>query len=172
MNEDDQLTHWTVALIGGGEGGSQVIGGLTLEGMLKRNDQKKLGKYSIGRLLSPRDEAIDLTKDEWQEALDESIKAYHADPGRMQGEPARKVPEIPGGPAIRKVRGRYHGDRGLLLLYCLDPNLAKSEVLDKEGPPVVAFGISFPSSEKGRKVKYTVNNVLWRQWAQELDLAE
>ena len=39
-------------------------------------------RYSIGRLMSPRDEAIDLDDAAWMEALDKTLKAFHADPGR------------------------------------------------------------------------------------------
>jgi hypothetical protein len=73
---------------------------------------------------------------------------------------------VPNGPAIRRVRGSGSGDvkghpeKGLLLLYALDP--AKAEAEFPQGtPPVIAFGISFPDSEAGVKVEYKVNNVGW-----------
>jgi hypothetical protein len=33
--------------------------------------------------------------------------------------------------------------------------------------PVIAFGISFPASDAGVKVKYTVDHLTQAQWAQE-----
>jgi hypothetical protein len=55
------------------------------------------------------------------------------------------------------------------MLYPLDPEHAQ---LSDDTPPVIAFGISFPGSDAGRKVKYEVNNVLWEQWEQEYGAAE
>ena len=53
-----------------------------------------------------------------------------------------------------------------LLIYLLDPARAEE---DGEGealkglPPVVAIGLSFPSTKNGEKVEYKVNNVAWTQ---------
>ena len=55
------------------------------------------------------------------------------------------------------------------MLYPLDPDHAQ---LPDDTPVVIAFGISFPGSDAGRKVKYEVNNVLWEQWEQEYGAAE
>ena len=56
-----------------------------------------------------------------------------------------------------------HKERGLLLLYVLDPQKAEAG-FSAEAPGVVAFGISFPAkSNAGTKVEYKVNNVLWEQ---------
>lgn len=161
-----ELTHWTVALVGGGEGQSVVLSdGLPLS-MLKRTQSgERNGRYSIGRLLSPRDEALDLDDAGWQAALALTRAAAHADPGRRKPD---KEPDAPNGPAIRKVRGfgaegvPAHPERGLLLLYVLDPEKAEAG-FPVGTPPVVAFGISFPGSGTGVKVEYKVNNVLWEQ---------
>jgi hypothetical protein len=72
----------------------------------------------------------------------------------------------PNGPAIRKIRGfgvvnvGAHPERGLMLIYLLDPYEAG---MPEGFPPVVAFGMSFPASHSGMKVEYKVNNVLWEQ---------
>jgi len=161
-----ELVRWTVALIGGGEGATIALSdGLPLS-MLKRvQNGDREGRYSIGRLLSPRDEAIDLEDVEWQAALALTRAAAHADPGRQKPD---KEPDAPNGPAIRKVRGfgaegvAAHPERGLLLIYALDP--AKADAgFASDTPPVIAFGISFPGSTTGLKVEYKVNNVLWEQ---------
>ena len=55
-----------------------------------------------------------------------------------------------------------HPERGLLLLYLLDPKEAGAK-LPEDTPPVVAFGVSFPGSSSGRKVEYNVTNILWEQ---------
>lgn len=168
MNLDGELTQWTVALLGGGDGASyEFPDGLRID-MAKRKDDKKPAKYAIGRLLSPRDEAIDLDELAWKGAMEETLKAWKPDAGRKGRANPPEPPRMPSGPSIRKVRGfggnglQAHPERGLLLLYLLDP--AKAEAGFPGGtPPVVGFGISFPGSRAGRKVEYVVNNVLWEQ---------
>jgi hypothetical protein len=124
-----------------------------------------LDRYSIGRLLSSRDEAIDLDEAAWKAALKLTRDAWRPDAGRAQ---SRLIPDVPNGPAIRKIRGfgaegvQAHRERGLLLLYVLDPQKAEAG-FPAEAPGVVAFGISFPGSNTGTKVEYKVNNVLWEQ---------
>lgn len=164
MNRAEELTSWTVALIGGGEGKETRIADGMEVGMLVRTPNNDLAdRYSIRRLLSPRDEAIDLDEQAWLLALSETRRTWRADPARMQ---KIREPEEPNGPAIRKIRGfgsqgvEAHPERGLLLLYMLDPEPAG---LPLSAPPVVAFGISFPGSHSGQKVEYKVNNVLWEQ---------
>jgi hypothetical protein len=165
MNKVEELTSWTVALIGGGDGKNITLdSGLALR-MLERtpNDANQQDRYSIGRLLSPRDESIDLDNGAWNAALQDTKKAWHADPARRK---AKEEPDEPNGPAVRKVRGlgaeavAAHPERGLLLLYVLDPERG---LLPNGAPPVVAFGMSFPGSRAGKKVKYMVNNIEWEQ---------
>jgi hypothetical protein len=161
-----ELTRWTIALIGGGDGGRlPLLGDLSVE-MLQRTKKGPVAgdRYSIGRLLSPRDEAIDLDKRAWEAALTVTRQTWRADPGRLQDS----EPEVPSGPAIRRIRGFgadgvvAHPERGLLLLYVLDPEKAEAD-LPPEVPGVVAFGMSFPGSQSGLRVEYKVNNVLWEQ---------
>jgi hypothetical protein len=164
MNDEGELKHWTVALIGSKDAHTRdkVVDNVTV-GRLVRQDKEVIGRYSIGRLLSPRDEGIDLDEKQWVAALDLSRRSFKPDPARGRSKP----PEAPNGPAIRYIRGFGSDDgvvpptkSGLLLLYLLD----KSPVADKAGaPPVVAFGLSFPGSKAGAKVEYKVNNVLWEQ---------
>ncbi|GAB6059121.1 Z1 domain-containing protein [Desulfonatronum parangueonense] len=164
MTIQGELTSWTVALIGGGEGVHLKLRDDVEIKMMKRK-MKGTGedRYSIGRLMSPRDEAIDLDENAWMAALEMTRVAWHADPGRT-GDTSE--PETPNGPAIRKVRGfgapgvEAHPERGVLFLYGLDPHMADAGF--SEGtPPVLAFAISFPGSNSGTKVEYKVNNVLW-----------
>lgn len=163
MVKEGELTEWTVALVGGGVTDKAS----DLEGLKVRRTKRKAsspddGRYSIGRLLSPRDEAIDFDRDAWQAALELTRKIWseHAAPTRKHDEP-----EAPSGPALRKVRGHgaagvdAHPERGLLLIYLLE----LAEIAEPPEMPVVAFGISFPGSKSGTKVAYKVNNVLWEQ---------
>jgi hypothetical protein len=169
MNKVGELTNWNIAMIGGGEGRQVTISNHPIS-MLKRTGEKRLenkleNKYSIGRLMSPRDEAIDLDEKSWSAALHATRIAWHADPARLK---TTNEPDIPNGPAVRKIRGfgadgiRPRPDKGLLALYVLDPQKADAN-FPPETPPVIAFGISFPGSNAGLKVEYKINNVLWEQ---------
>ena len=163
MNANRELTEWTVAVIGGGEGGEvELTPELKVNALVRSRSEGDVG-YTIGRLLSPRDEAIDLSRDAWQAALDMSRKAWRGDAGRMEKS---EEPTAPGGPAIREIRGKgaegvpAHPERGLLLLYALAPRKGETGL---DGEPVIAFGVSFPGSKAGVKVSYDVNNVAWER---------
>ena len=60
--------------------------------MLKRtNNGPSENRYSIGRLLSPRDEAIDLDETGWEAALTLTRESWHSDPARLRES---KEPDI------------------------------------------------------------------------------
>ena len=111
-----ELTRWTVALIGGGEGERVSFrDGIAIRALKRAAHGQHSDRYSIRRLMSPRDEAIDLDETAWLRALEEARRAFRADPGRNEG---RTEPDAPNGPAIRKVRP---GERGVLFLYSMSP---------------------------------------------------
>lgn len=165
MADSGELTSWTIALIGGGEGNShRFCGQYLLERTIQRKPKEDVEHYSIGRLLSPRDEAIDLDEAAFCAALEITRIARVDDPARQTGTGRPEPPKLPGGPIIRRVRGlgysgvAPHPERGLLLLYPLDPAFAK---MPEGSPPVMAFGISFPSSHQNKTVDYEVDQLLW-----------
>lgn len=169
MASKGELTSWMVVLIGAGdERGPRreyILGrGITAR-LLKRTSERD-DRYSIGRLMSPRDESIDLEDDAWTAALDLTRQAWREDAER--GRARGKEPRVPNGAAIRWVRGfggpgiAPHPERGVFFLYLLDPQEA-GRGLPQGAPPVVAFAVSFPGSNSGLKVEYKVNNVLWEQ---------
>jgi hypothetical protein len=161
-----ELTSWTVALLGGGSGGEHVfVGNLRIEAMPRRApDQDIKERYSIGRLLSPKDEAIDLDGRSWKAAMEMTSRSWKPDPARLKDGAAPKPPVLPNGPSIRRIRGEGAAgvpsapERGLLLLYPLDPAEAG---LQDSNMPVMAFGVSFPVSSSGTKVEYQVDHLLW-----------
>lgn len=165
MARTGELVSWTVAILGGGKRRTLELGGGVTVKMPERKERSSTAdRFSIGRLLAPRDEAIDLGADAWAAALQLTREMWRADPARAQGQ----EPDTPGGVAIRRIRG--HGadgiqgrpDRGLMLFYVLDPELTKAGLSETvEG--VVGLGMSFPGSRSGVKVAYMVNNVLWEQ---------
>jgi hypothetical protein len=166
MAASGELTNWTVALIGGGEGGEETLCDEIKVQRLERKDKtSEPDRYSIGRLMSPRDETIDLDEPAWKAALEITRQTWKGDTGRNQD---RELPHAPNGPSIRRVRGLgaegvpAHPERGVLFIYVLEsPVDAAGRPLVQSG--VAAFAMSFPSShlEASVKVEYKVNTVLW-----------
>ena len=168
MNRDNELTNWTLALIGKEAVANEEpakIGGLEINMLLRRRTTDHDDRYSIKTLISPRDQAIDLTEAQWQAALDLSVRTWRNDKERNQDD---SPPKVPGGPQIRQILGNgdpdrgieSRCDRGLLMLYLLDP---KGAELDPANP-IVAWAISFPNSSSVRRVsnsRYIANSVLW-----------
>jgi hypothetical protein len=165
-----ELTSWTVVVLNGGEGKRyEFAGGVVIKNMPERKPDPLIAdRYSIGRLLSPRDEAIDLDDKAWTAALDITVRAKKPDPGRQKDGALPTIPTTPNGPAIRRVRGEgvptegvaAAKERGLLLIYPLDPDTAEAE---DRSTPVIAFGASFPRSKSGTKVEYRVDHLLWER---------
>lgn len=172
MAATNELTSWTVALLGGGSGGKHTFTGSLTVAMSKRSADKDItDRYAIRRLLSPRDEALDLDNRAWGAALGRTQKMFNPDAGRQRNGTKPNEPDIPNGPSIRYIRGKGSESdgvapapqRGLLLLYPLDPQQAGSAALSARKDPVMAFGVSFPSSDSGVKVEYAVDHLLWTQ---------
>lgn len=170
-SREGELVSWTVALLSG-EADPVAIGGLDVQPIHRavntrcysQDQQKQDQRYLIRRLLAPRDEAIDLGKDEYAAALAMSVEEYERNRATSRRS---SPPEEPSGIHIRHVRGLGspsgsvpgHPERGLLLLYPLSPAAAEIEF---DGP-VMAFGVSFPASSTSTTVTYKVNNVYWSQ---------
>jgi hypothetical protein len=168
MNLDGELTRWTVALVGAEKGDPETIGDVTA-GMLQR---KAIGdpeeRYSIKTLISPRDQAIDLSKAQYEAAVQRSRETWRGDADRNE---SRVPPDDPQGPAIRHILGFGHAGlgllpdrtRGLLLLHLLDP--AKSGCTAICGRrPALAWSLSFLGSASKRRIRdtdYMANSVLW-----------
>ena len=154
QNQIDELTRWTVVLRcadAPGEVKEAEIGGYRVP-LIKRSprnpDDEQNDRYVIRRLLSPRDESIDLDADAYAAALSETIEEWQSDPGRYRN---REQPTRPFGPSLRRQRPPQYG---LLLLYPL-PSLHPNG----DGVPVIGMGISFPASKNARSVRYNVNTV-------------
>jgi hypothetical protein len=171
MNKDSELTSWTVALIGKDSGlddKHRKVGGCSVNMLQRKRTTEHADRYSIKTLISPRDQAIDLSEAEWKAALDLSQKTWRNDTDRNE---SKVPPSEPRGPQIRHVLGEgvaeagisARRERGLLMLYLLDPEGAVVDEL-KDADPVVAWAISFPSSTSERRVsnsRYIANSVLW-----------
>lgn len=176
MVETGQLTKWSVALLGGGngEGDPHVFpGGNSLKTYAIRKtedpddpDRIDPKNFAIGVLTDPKDEGIDLGDDAWREALTRTRAAWKADAARGRHVP----PNFPSGKGIREARRRLGGDagRGLLLLYPLTPYFYKDKAPERLivpgwSKPIMAFAIAFPSSDNPISVQYEVNLLYWMQ---------
>lgn len=143
MNRFDELKHWNVAIINGSHDQPERIGEHNIYPVQRSARNSGVGRFSIGRLLSPKDEAIDLTLDEWSCVVELSASA-----------------SSPSGPAIRSTKAIYRGKpaQGLLLIYLVRPRPPVEPDQQME-TPFVGLGLSFPSSSAGAKVTYIVNAV-------------
>ena len=170
-----RLTSWTV-LVGSGESNREVLGGARFQlverrwhlagrdgdDALVKKDLLKQGQFRIRRLVSNRDEFVDLSDDQYPQALELTREAWRKDPK------GREEPTIPAGRFVREVRDP---STGLLILYPLNSrdgtgmNETDKVEDDAKDVPVLGFAVSFPSvdSREASKVTYIVGNVYWDQ---------
>jgi len=156
---DRELITWTVILLSGGNGNEREIGGHTvhcvIRGRLNKGDSFA-GKYTIKRLLSPRDEWLDLDEKTQKLIMSETLTEYMRDKANNKTKRKNK-PENPSG---RILRAKRANSNGLLLLYPLDIN----EEINGEETTVlqtIGFGVSFPPSDFSSAVEYRVNKIYY-----------
>lgn len=176
MSAAGELTDWTVALVGAAKGTAGAIGGVKA-GMLERASiGEHSNRYSIKTLISPRDQAIDLTQEQYEAALARSRETWRGDAERNE---SKGPPDEPNGPAIRHVLGFGHEGlglqpdrkRGLLLLYLLDPEKSSCSALIGRNP-ALAWSLSFPGSASKLRIRdadYMANSVLWEAMIDDVD---
>ena len=110
---------------------------------------KKGNRYSMRRLVSPPDEAYDLSADQKETALQIMRAEWESSSRKKKAE---APPNAAGGRAARAVRAK---SEGLLIIYPLDP---QSAGLDSR-QPIMGIAISFPKSDTATDIEYRVNNV-------------
>lgn len=156
QTSNGELTHWNVALMSktntdkrytfGNQDKNFSIGYWLRQNADEREDSST---YFIRKnhIISPKDEFVDLSQDEFNLAMSKTIaanKEYKMD--------------FPSGDIVRnEIRDPKCP---LLLIYFLDPVGAS---LSQESNPIVGFAISFPGSRFNASVRYAVH-------AQLLDL--
>lgn len=151
-----ELTEWTVFLATGSEKEVDLAGRrrrcvLRTPRKPRSGQQLPDDRFIIGTTLSPLDQAIDLSDEEFDEAL--------ARTNRERRSRSKSDTNVPSGEFIRKVRGR-RPQNGLLIIYPIDPDKAEVEATDR---PVVSVVVSFPDSSAADSRVYLVNSVLQRQ---------
>jgi hypothetical protein len=145
-----ELTEWTVFRASGDQ--IEVsLGHRTFRSIKRtpRSDRDEVTRVIFRSILNPADEAIDLSADEYVEAL-----RLTNDERRLSGAAETNRPS---GPSIRSVRGQ-RPQNGLLLIYPLDPVIAKVETRR----PVVGVVVSFPESATALQRLYIENMVSQR----------
>jgi hypothetical protein len=156
-----ELEGWTVTLLNNrGARRRERIAGLDaglFERSPKRDRREELlvtDAYSIGQILSPPDEWLDLDPAERVAAEENTRRRFEA--GEIRTRNGR-APEIDGTGA----RHARPATRGLLLLYPLDPVVPREAGLDLDlDEPLMGFYVSFPHGTTS--VRYQVNNVYWQ----------
>lgn len=141
----NELANWTVVVLAGA-GESLPVDNwefLTVE----RAPISNQPRYVIKTVLSPPDEALDLTESEFEQALGLT--------NRKRTDKGKPIAAVPDGPSIREIRGEG-SKSGLLLLYPLSP--AKAELPDVH-VPIFGIVVSFPDSKTAKAVRYRFNTV-------------
>jgi hypothetical protein len=127
-----ELTNWSV-FVPAGTGAPVMVGGQSLRSVRRSPISISDTRFITKSILSPLDEAIDLTDDQYRLALEMT--------NHVLGEKGDPPTDRPSGPQIRAVRGD-NPRRGLLLLYPIDPANAGLT----PGTPVYGVVVSFPRS--------------------------
>jgi hypothetical protein len=149
---NDELTEWTV-FMPEGDGRLVRLGDHEFSGVIRRplRKQREAGRYVVKSILNPPDEAIDLSDDEFGEALARTTAAR-----QLSGQ---SPPDRPSGVDIRGVRGR-RPENGLLIIYALDPDA--DDVVAWDGA-VIGIVVSFPDSVTANRRIFLENSVLQRE---------
>ncbi|WP_296104692.1 Z1 domain-containing protein [uncultured Agrobacterium sp.] len=127
-----ELTNWTI-FVPAGTGAPVSVGGHSLRSVRRSSIARTDTRFITKSILSPLDEAIDLSDGQYFRALEETNRILE-----VKGEPPT---DRPSGAQIRVVRGDDPRS-GLLLLYPVDPANAELEA----GTPLYGVVVSFPRS--------------------------
>jgi hypothetical protein len=165
--ERGELVDWTVVLVTSStpRNGKQIAGldvGLTVRAPLNSIDEVQASKrYTIRRVLSPSDESLDLSDEQYVAAM-AALRDELMEKEAKQGKKF-KNPENPRGATLRAQRAAH---RGLLLLYPLDEVDEDSQRIASD--LLVGFAVSFPFSATKLTAKYKVNETWFKQMLDEM----
>jgi hypothetical protein len=139
-----RLAKWTVVLAGNGRSKISRNVGRYMVTLTDREPDKQDGKITIGRLVSPADESVDLDRAAQTRAMEQTVSAWEKKP-----DPKRDRPQTASGPFIRRQRSP---NRGLLIIYPIDAGLP-------DDIPLMGFAVSFPFDDDAPLVDYAENSV-------------
>ncbi len=156
QNAQAELTEWSVRLASSGLNETADLSphfdNLSVGAIFRAQNnaiERNPKKYSIKRLVSPLDECLDLEPEEYETAMARTIELWSESSRKNKSE---TPPAQPSGRGIRFARPKQ---RGMLIIYPLDPAEAGLDPTI----PVIGFAISFPNSTTAKEISYTVNNV-------------
>ncbi|MFC3207984.1 hypothetical protein [Aquamicrobium soli] len=150
--EQGELTNWTI-FVPAGVGVNVQVAGYTLRGVRRSPISRSTpARFITKSILSPLDEAIDLSDDQFARAQFET--------DRVLAEEGEQPADRPAGPWIRRVRGE-DPRRGLLILYPIDPANAGLE----PGIPLWGIVVSFPTSPTA-SAEWRLENTVQQRAAQ------
>lgn len=162
LNEKhNELNYWSVGIVSK----ERTVKRRNIEsldvGFVKRsedNDKSSKDLYYIKKshIISPGDEFIDLTRDEFEQALQSTQSRWTKD--GKEG-----VPSYPSGEVVRNTIRKPN--RPLMLLYFLDPEGARIE----SNIPIVGYAISFPANDRDDAVSFAVHEQLLTLFNQQDD---
>ena len=166
MAKTGQLIKWNIALIGGSikDNPVRLSDSVILNKAQRTINGRHDDRYAIRRLLSPTDESLDLSDDEWKSALIRTIETFKAE------NPEKPVNvSYPSGINCRHIRGngvngnKGRPDQGLLIIY-LPEDVENNNGEVQRLHPFVGFACSFPYSKLSEEVEYKVNNIEWESY--------
>ena len=158
--DNGKLISWTVALISNQSGASHTIANRKV-GLTDRSDISPDGeKYAVSKnhLISRTDEALDLSQQQFDRALQETNQQ------RKNSNPPEDA-DFPSPKALRQERAE---ENGLLLIYPLNP--AKLETVPPLLTPVMGIALSFPCIERAIPIEYDVSTFYQQLFGDEDDL--
>ncbi|MDN5308909.1 MAG: hypothetical protein PWP14_303 [Methanolobus sp.] len=166
-----ELTQWRVALMSKNGASNdtefEISGNIYKIGQWRRTQDEENSNDDIyyirkSHIISPKDEAIDLTDKEFERAME--LTREHRKKNKKSDEPS-----YPSGELIRNVI--RHPKNPLLLIYLLDPEESKTKMPEK-CPPFVGYAISFPHSNYNIVQSYAINKELLDRFNVEEDFDE
>lgn len=147
-----ELTDWTV-FVPAGTGATVRVAERDFRSVRRSpKPNTRSSRFITRSILSPLDEAIDLSDDQFARAQEETDRVL-----ALKGEPPA---DRPAGPWIRTVRGD-DPRRGLLILYPIDPAGAGLE----PGIPLWGVVVSFPTSPTAA-AEWRLENTVQQRTAQ------
>lgn len=155
QNTQGELSSWSVVLVSSTLPSAQDLAvyfdGRDIGGIQRAYFGERIAdRYTIRRLVSPADEWLDLSEEEYQFALAQTVVEWKSS---TRKDKPPNPPNTPSGRCIRRARPKT---RGLLLIYPLDGRVANT---DGTLPVVVGVALSFPQSDTAVAISYVVNNV-------------
>jgi hypothetical protein len=147
-----ELINWHVVIVSVSNPARTIhVGGFAVGCVTRTANEGPQDRISIGRLVSPSDEWIDMSDEEKVQIRNEWVNKR-----RIKGKPEPAPTAIPPGPVIREIRPEQ---RGLLLIYALCSTETGRAYGRNVGEDFFGFAISFPTSETARQMEYVVGSV-------------